>query len=131
MLRKVEVRVWIDRPVEDVYACVADFDRRPEWVLPPVMPAFVRSVYARNLARPKATLEAQPSWGRDLTGAHPVDVEAASSRRNAGRSPTSWRWPTQRSIGLTRAPSTRRRFTAAHSSPSRRPRCLGIVVTPA
>jgi uncharacterized membrane protein len=30
-MKKVEVRVWIDRPVGDVYAVVADLDRWPEW----------------------------------------------------------------------------------------------------
>ena len=146
-MKKVEVRVWIDRSVEDVYAYVADLDRWPEWrrdvvggelltegpmkvgsqargiakvlgrtvsidvevtvlepgaalgyrpikgplrtnnlytfesqaggtlvvltddlglngvfrVLLPVMPAFVRSVYRKNLASLKATLEAQPA----------------------------------------------------------------------
>lgn len=146
-MKKVEVRVWIARPVEDVYAYVADLDRWPEWrsdvvggelltegpmrvgsqargfakvlgrrvsvdvevtalepgtalgyrpikgplrtnnlytfesraggtlvvltddiglngifrVLLPVMPAFVRSVYRKNLAGLKATLEAHPS----------------------------------------------------------------------
>lgn len=146
-MKKVEVRIWIDRPVEQVYAYVADLDRWPEWrtdvvggelltagpmrvgsrarglakilgrtvpidvevtaleagaalgyrpvqgplrtnnlytfesrdggtlvvltddlglngifrVLLPLMPAFVRSVYRKNLARLKATLEAQPT----------------------------------------------------------------------
>lgn len=144
--KTVEVRVWIDRRVEDVYAYVADLDRWPEWrsdvvggelltegpmavgsrargiakilgrpvaidvevtalepgarlgyrpikgplrtnnlytfesqdggtlvvltddlgltgvfrVMLPVMPALVRSVYSKNLAGLKATLEAQP-----------------------------------------------------------------------
>jgi uncharacterized membrane protein len=30
-MKRVEVRVWIDRPVEEVYAYVVDFDRWPEW----------------------------------------------------------------------------------------------------
>lgn len=30
-MAKVEVRVWIDRPVEEVYAYVVDVDRWPEW----------------------------------------------------------------------------------------------------
>lgn len=146
-MKKVEVQVWIDRPVADVYAYLADLDRWAEWrtdviggevltegpmrvgsqargtakvlgrpvsidvevtalepgvalgyrpikgplrtnnlytfqsqaggtqvvltdeiglngifrVLLPVMPAFVRSVYRKNLASLKATLEAQPS----------------------------------------------------------------------
>jgi hypothetical protein len=30
-MRKVEVQVWVDRPVKDVYAYVADLDRWQEW----------------------------------------------------------------------------------------------------
>jgi uncharacterized membrane protein len=30
-MKNLEVQVWIDRPVRDVYAYVADFDRWPEW----------------------------------------------------------------------------------------------------
>jgi uncharacterized membrane protein len=30
-MKQVEVTVWIDRPVEDVYTYVADLDRWPEW----------------------------------------------------------------------------------------------------
>ena len=30
-MTKVEVRVWIDRPVEDVYAYVTTLDYWPEW----------------------------------------------------------------------------------------------------
>jgi uncharacterized protein YndB with AHSA1/START domain len=30
-MNQIEVRVWIDRPAEKVYAYVVDFDRRPEW----------------------------------------------------------------------------------------------------
>lgn len=148
-MKQVEVRVWIDRAPEDVFAYVADLDRWPEWrtdvvggelltegpmrvgsrargiakilgrqvaievevtalepgralgyrpvegplrtnnlyrfesqdggtlvvltddlglngvfrVLLPVMPAFVRSVYRRNLAGLKAALESQPVPG--------------------------------------------------------------------
>lgn len=146
-MKRVEVRVWIDRPVDEVYAYVADFERWPQWrtdvtggrlvtegplrlgsraqgtarilgrsvtvevevtalepgstfgyrpvsgplrtdnlytferrdggtlvvladdielsgafrVLMPVVPAFVRSVYRKNLAGLKAACEAQPS----------------------------------------------------------------------
>ena len=149
-MKQVEVRVWIDRPVESVYTYVADVDRWPEWrsdvagaelltegpmrvgsqargfakvlgrpvsidvevtafepgavfgyrpikgplrtnnrytfegqaggtrvvltddigltgifrVLLPLMPVFVRSVYRKNLASLKATLEAQPARRR-------------------------------------------------------------------
>lgn len=148
-MKKVEVQIWIDCPVAEVYAYVADLDRWPEWrtdviggelltqgpmrvgsrargtakvlgrpvsidvevtalepgaalgyrpvkgplrtnnlytfesqdggtlvvltdeiglngifrVLLPVMPAFVRSVYRKNLAGLKAALESQPSYG--------------------------------------------------------------------
>ncbi|MDU0313120.1 SRPBCC family protein [Phycicoccus sp. M110.8] len=30
-MRTVEVRVWIDRPVEEVYAYTVDLDRWPQW----------------------------------------------------------------------------------------------------
>lgn len=30
-MRRIEVKVWIDRPAEEVYAYVVDFDRWPEW----------------------------------------------------------------------------------------------------
>jgi uncharacterized membrane protein len=30
-MKKVEVRAWIDRPVDEVYAYVADLDSWPEW----------------------------------------------------------------------------------------------------
>lgn len=29
-MRQIEVRVWIDRPVDEVYADVVDFDHWPE-----------------------------------------------------------------------------------------------------
>jgi uncharacterized membrane protein len=30
-MKRIEVRVWIDRPVEEVYAYAVDLDRWPEW----------------------------------------------------------------------------------------------------
>ena len=30
-MKRIEVRVWIDRPAEEVYAYVVDLDRWPEW----------------------------------------------------------------------------------------------------
>jgi uncharacterized membrane protein len=30
-MRQIEVRVWIDRPVDEVYGYVVDFARWPEW----------------------------------------------------------------------------------------------------
>ena len=30
-MKQIEVRVWIDRPAEEVYAYVVDLDRWPEW----------------------------------------------------------------------------------------------------
>jgi Polyketide cyclase / dehydrase and lipid transport len=172
-MKKVEVQVWIDRPVEDVYAYVADLDRWPEWrtdvvggelltegpmrvgsrargiakilgrpvaidvevtalepgralgyrpiegplrtnnlytfesqaggtlvvltddlglngifrVFLPVMPAFVRSVYRKNLAGLRATLEARPTSPRRDASDHPRGSPTRSGRSDPRASP--------------------------------------------
>ena len=80
-MKRIEVRVWIDRPAEEVYAYVVDLDRWPEWrsdvvggellTEGPVRVGTRARGFGKILGRP-FTIDVE----RDLQGAHARDANA-------------------------------------------------------